>query len=399
MDFQFNEIEKSFQHEVREFFRNELPADWMIGQLHADEEVDTDEEWAVSLSMRRKMAEKNWLAWWWPEEYGGEGRSRIEYTILREEIGYYGVPGFDNIGLPIVAPTLLFNGSEDQKKKHLPLLASGAVTWCEGFSEPDAGSDLASLTTRAVEHGGFFVVNGQKCWTTAGHHADWAICLFRTAPEAPKHKGISMFMVDLKTPGVSRTPVRNLLGNIGWCDTYFDDVEVPPQNMIGEQNQGWYVAANTLNYERNGITWLGVSRRSFDRLLKYVRERDPLTKNLLIKHKLAQLAIEIEVARLFCYRVPWLQDKGLNPSHESSLAKEFVGDVSIRVAEAGFKITGMHGLLTRGSKHAPYKGTITGAFLSYPSWSLAAGSPEIQKNIIATLGLGLPRLGRLPACK
>jgi len=391
LDFAFNETEILFQQEVREFFRQELPEDWMIGQLHADEELESDQEWTFSLSMRRKMAEKNWLAWWWPKEYGGQERSRTEYTILRDEIGYYGAPGFDNIGLAIVAPTLLYHGSEDQKRKHLPLLASGNVTWCELFSEPDAGSDLASLITRAVDQGDCFVVDGQKCWTSGGHHSDWAIALFRTDPKAAKHRNISMFLINLRSPGVSRFPVRNLLGFPGWCDTYFDGVKVPRENMVGEKNQGWYVAVNTLNFERNGITWLGVSRRSLDRLISYTRENESLSKDPLIRHKLAELAIEVEVARLFCYRIPWMQDRGLNPSYEASLAKEFVSSVSVHVAEAGFEITGRYGLLSRGSKHTPFKGTVATAFLSYPSWSIGAGSPEIQKNIIATLGLGLPR--------
>jgi len=391
MNYQFSKEQQQFRQEVKDFLERELPPDWMIGQLHADEELESDEELAFSLSLRRKMAEKGWLSWWWPREYGGQGRSRTEYTILREEIGYYGAPGFDNIGLPMVAPTLIFHGTDEQKSKHLPLLASGEATWCECFSEPDAGSDLASLTTRAVDHGDYFVVDGQKCWASAGPHADWSICLFRTDPKAPKHKGISMFLVDLKTPGISRTPVRNLLGFPGWCDTFFDEVKVPRENMVGNQNQGWYVATTTLNNERNGITWLAVSRRSLDRLIKHVRERKPLAKNPLVRQKLAELAIEVEVARLFCYRIPWIQDRGLSPVHESSMAKNFVGDVSVHVAEAGFQLAGLYSQLTRGSKSALFKGTIPAAFLSYPSWALAAGSPEIQKNIVAIMGLGLPR--------
>jgi len=391
MNYQFSKEQQQFRQEVKGFLERELPPDWMIGQLHADEELESDEEWAFSLSLRRKMAEKGWLSWWWPKEYGGQGRSRTEYTILREEIGYYGAPGFDNIGLAMVAPTLIFHGTEEQKRKHLLPLARGETTWCEGFSEPNAGSDLASLTTRAVEDGDDFVVDGQKAWTTAGHHADWGIFLFRTDPNAPKHRGISMFLVDLKTPGISRTPVHNLLGFPGWCDIFFDEVKVPRENMVGNQNQGWYVATTTLNNERTGITWVGACRRSLDRLIKYVKEKEPLTNNPIVRHKLASLAIEIELCRLVCYQIAWLQDRGITPVHEASMAKNFANDMSLHVAEAGIQILGLYGQLGRDSKWAPFAGAVQRTFLSFPSWTLATGSPEIQKNIIATMGLGLPR--------
>jgi len=391
MDFQFSAEQEKFRQEVREFFDKELGPDWMVGIFHYEEEAESDEEWALHLAMQRKLGSKGWLSISWPREYGGRGASRIDYTILREEMAYYGAPGMDAISYGVVVPTILNYGTEEQKRQHLPPLARGEGVWCEGFSEPDAGSDLASLNTRAIENGDYFIVDGQKCWTTWGHRADWGIFLFRTDPHAPKHRGITMFLVDLKTPGITLNPVYNLLGLRGWCEIFFDQVRVPKQNMVGGKNQGWEVAGATLNHERTGIGWVGACRRSLDRLVKYAKENKSLAKNPIIRHRLASLAVEVEICRLFCYYVEWARENGLPAVHEASMAKNFVSDVSVRIAEAGLQILGLYGQLAKGSKWAPLGGTVEQTYLSYPSWTIAAGSPEIQKIIIATRGLGLPR--------
>jgi len=391
MDFQFSEEQERFRQEVRDFLDKELPSDWMVAEFVPEADLETEEDWAFCLSLQRKMAEKGWLSLWWPKEYGGLGRSRIEYTILREELVYRGAPGFDVPGAMMLAPVLLAYGTEEQKRNHLLPIARGEVKWCQGFSEPNAGSDLAAITTRAIEDGDYFVIDGQKCWTTMAHRADWGFFLVRTDPSAVKHRGLSFLLVDMKTPGITINPVYSLLGHHHWNEVFFDGVRVPKENLIGEKNKGWYVATTVLNHERLGIEQYAVCKRALDRLIYYVRQKEPLAKNPIIRHMLAALAIEAEICRLFCYQAAWMQDKGLNPICEACMGKSFGNDVMMHIADAGLQILGLYGQLGLGSKWAPFGGTIEATYLSYPPWTIGSGSQEIQKNIIATVGLGLPR--------
>jgi alkylation response protein AidB-like acyl-CoA dehydrogenase len=391
MDFQFSEDQVRFRQEVRDFLGKEMPPDWMAVEFNPEQELETKEDWAFCRSLRRKMAEKGWLSLWWPKEYGGQGRSRIDYIILREEIFYRGAVGFDGLACIMLAPVLLAYGTEEQKRKHLTPIARGEVQWCQGFSEPNAGSDLASVTMRAREDGDYFVVDGQKCWTAMGQYADWGFFLVRTDPNAAKHRGLSFLLVDMKTLGISMNPVYNLLGHPHWNEVFFDGVRVPKENLVGGKNQGWYVATNVLNSERVSIEQYAICRRALDRLLQYVKQKEPLAENPVIRHKLAALATEAEVCRLFCYHTAWMQDKGLNPIHEASMGKSFADDVMVHIADAGLQILGLYGQLGRGSKWAPLAGTIEATYLTYPPWTIGSGSQEIQKNIIAIIGLRLPR--------
>ena len=380
-----------FRQEVRDFLGKEMPPDWMAVEFNPEQELETEEDWAFGRSLRRKMAEKGWLSLWWPKEYGGQGRSRIDYIILREEIFYRGAVGFDGLACIMLAPVLLAYGTEEQKRKHLTPIARGEVQWCQGFSEPNAGSDLASVTMRAREDGDYFVVDGQKCWTAMGQYADWGFFLVRTDPNAAKHRGLSFLLVYMKTLGISMNPVYNLLGHPHWNEVFFDGVRVPKENLVGGKNQGWYVATNVLNSERVSIEQYAICRRALDRLLQYVKQKEPLAENPVIRHKLAALATEAEVCRLFCYHTAWMQDKGLNPIHEASMGKSFADDVMVHIADAGLQILGLYGQLGRGSKWAPLAGTIEATYLTYPPWTIGSGSQEIQKNIIAIIGLRLPR--------
>ena len=391
MDFRFSPELEDFRQEVIDFCQKELPSDWQTGDFFAEEALETDEEWAFYRQFKLKLGAKGWLSIAWPKEYGGQG-SRMKYVILDEEIVYHGAPGLDTgLTYGIISPTLVRYCTDEQKARHLPPMGRGETIWCEFFSEPDAGSDLARLTTRAVDKGDHFVVDGQKTWTTLGYIADWAIGLFRTDPDAPTHRGITMLILDMNTPGIIRNPLKNLMGRTVWSETFFDGVKVPKENVIGKINNGWKIAMDTLNGERSGIWWLANSRRALDRILKYVKERDSLAKDPLIRHKLANLAIGIEASRLFNYYVEWMREQGQNPIHESSISKEYAADLSVRVAETCLHILGPYGQLWKGSKRAPLDGVISEAFLGYLPWTMAGGSPEIQKNIVATRGLGLPR--------
>jgi len=391
MDFEFSEQQEKFRQEVYGFFDRELPSDWTAVEFLPEEALESDEDWAFGLSLRRKMAEKGWLSLWWPKEYGGQGCSRVDYTILREEIVYRGAPGFESFGAMLLAPGLLAHGTEEQKRKYLPPIARGEIQWCQGFSEPNAGSDLASVATRATEEGGYFIIDGQKSWTSLGYRADWGFFLVRTNPTAPKHKGLSFLLVDMKTPGISMRSVYSLFGHYHWNEVFFDGVRVPEENLVGEKNHGWYVATTILNHERLGIEGYAISKRALDRLVEYVGGKEPLAKNAVIRHKLAALAIKVEVSRLLCYHTAWMQDKGLNPVHQASMGRSFVNDVMQHVADAGLQILGLYGQLGKGSKWAPMGGVIERTFLALPPWIIAGGSQEIQKNIVAIMGLGLPK--------
>ncbi len=391
MNFQFSEEQDRFRQEVRDFLQSELPEHWMIGEMYSYATED-EEDWAAQKRLSLKLGEKGWLSMWWPKEYGGQERSRLEYGIFREESFYFGGRGYDPIGGQFIAPTLLEHGTEEQKRKFLPPIAKGEIFWCEYLTEPDAGSDLASVTTRATANGNYYIIDGQKTWDTNAHHADWSLLFARTDPNVPKHRGLSLFLVDEKTPGISKIARYNLVGEHAWNDVFFDGVRVPKENLLGGENQGWRVVLTTLNNERSIIFWLGTCRRIFDNMLAYVKERESLRKNPVIQNKLANLAIEIQAARLLCYHTLWRQDNGLDISYQVSMEKTFVDRLLIHLTDAVPQILGLYGQIGKGSrKWAPFDGSLEAASLMLPAWTLANGSDEIEKIVVATLGLGLPR--------
>jgi alkylation response protein AidB-like acyl-CoA dehydrogenase len=388
MDFRFTEEEEKFRSQIREFLKQELPPDW-VGMAVLGE-ANTDEEWAFARQMTKKLAERGWLAIGWPKEYGGQGASYIMQVILSEEINYHQSPGMDFIGIGMLGPALMAHGSEEQKKRHLPGIARGEVIWCQGFSEPNAGSDLASLQTRAVEKDDCFIVNGQKLWTSNAHRADWCFFLARTDPNVPKHKGISFFLVDMKTPGINVRPLINIANGRSFNEVYFDDVRVPKENIVGPKNKGWQVAQTLLGHERSGIHRIASARRNADLLIEYAREQG-LGKDPLVSQKLAQLAIEGEIARLLAYRVAWLQTNGYPVEYEASMSRVFGSEYQQRVARIGMQILGLYGQVEKDSKWSKIFGKIEEDYLCSIGATLATGTSEIQRNIIALRGLHLPR--------
>jgi alkylation response protein AidB-like acyl-CoA dehydrogenase len=315
--------------------------------------------------------------------------------ILKEEMNYHRVLAGDQLGIDFLGPALMVHGTEEQKKRHLGPITKAEVFWCEGYSEPNAGSDLASLQTRAIEKDDHFLVNGQKIWTSYAHIADWCNFLARTDPDAPKHKGLSYFLVDMKTPGITVRPLINMAGGHNFNEVFFEDVRVPKENLVGEKNRGWYVATSVLNFERSAIEEAASLSRALDELIEYVKETrvngKPLSKNPLVRHKLAQIAIEIEIARVLSYRVAWILNKGLVPESEASAAKLFGTELVAQAANTAMQIMGLHGQLMPGAKWARLKGQIGGWYLTCPGRLAAGGSSEIQRNVIAIRGLGLPR--------
>ena len=388
MDFRFTQEEEKFRQEIREFLKRELPPDWTGWPVLG--EADTDEDWAFCRQMTRKLAERGWLAIGWPKEYGGQGASYIMQIILSEEINYHQSPGMDFMGIGMLGPALMAHGAEEQKRRYLPGIARAEVVWCQGFSEPNAGCDLASLQTRAVETDDCFIANGQKLWTSNAHRADWCFFLARTDPEAPKHKGISFLLVDLKTPGITVRPLINIANGRSFNEVYFDEVRVPKENLVGQKNRGWQVAQTLLGHERSGIHRIASARRNADLLIEYARETG-LGKDPLIKQKLVQLTIEGDIARLLAYRVGWLQTTGQAVEYEASMSRVYGAEYQQRVARVGMQILGLYGQLAKDSKWTKLYGKIEEDYLCSIGATLAAGTSEIQRNIIALRGLDLPR--------
>ncbi|MEE9284310.1 MAG: acyl-CoA dehydrogenase family protein [Dehalococcoidia bacterium] len=393
MDYRFTAEEEAFRTDLQAFLKKQLPPDW--------DGLDEDEEFqgqgrAFTHRMSKKLAERGWLTLAWPREYGGQERSIMEQLIYREETSYQRVPGTDMGvgGVSWVGPTLMRYGTEEQKR-HLAGIANGDEYWCTLYSEPGAGSDLASLQTRAVRDGDDYVVNGSKIWTSGGHHADMGWLAARTDPDAPKHKGISMFLLDMKTPGVEVRPIVNMAGSHHFNEVFFDNVRIPRRERVGEENQGWYILATALDLERSGVQASANGRRALEELRAYVRESPDgareLTRNPVLRHRFAEMAVETSVARNLAYRVAWMQAHGLAPNYEASISKLYGSEYSQRLSVFAIELLGLYGQIAPGSKGARLKGRIERGYLGAVSATIAAGTSEVQRNIIATRGLGLPR--------
>ena len=388
MNFKFSESEEAFREELKSWLNTELAA-------RPGSNSNPDSEWAFNLEMRRKLAEKGWLTMAWPEEYGGQSASHMMQVIFAEEMSYNNAPGRDVFGTKMMAPTLMIHGTEDQKQQFLPPVSRGDVLWCQGYSEPESGSDLASLQTRAIEDGDDFVVNGTKVWTSGAHRADHIMVLTRTDPDAPKHRGISFLLCDMNTPGITVNPIINMAGDHSFNMVTFEDVRIPKKNLVGEQNRGWYVGATLLDFERSGVDYSAGAKRTLEELVEFAKTNskngvllanDPVTRN-----RLSDLAIEVEVSKLISYNIAWMQGQGLVPNKEASMGKVLGTELQQHVSETGMHMLGMHGQLEPGSKHAPLEGKVEHMYLTDVSQTIQAGTSEIQRNIIATRGLGLPR--------
>ncbi len=390
MEFKFTEQDEEFRKELRAFIKAELPDSWEGAGRYPEED-----DWDLNIVIRKKMAEKGWLTMHWPEEYGGQAASPVKSAIYNEEIAYMRAPGRDIFGVRMLGPTLMIHGSEEQKKTHLPSVANGDIQWCQGYSEPESGSDLASLSTRAVRDGDEFVINGGKVWTTMAHRADWIMLLTRTDPDAPKHRGISFVLVDMKSPGVTVRPIINMAGGHEFNQVTFDDVRVPRANVVGDEDRGWYVAVTLLDFERSGIDYSAAARRMLDDVREFATETkrngQPLIEIPWVRSLMADRYIDCEVARLMAYNVAYMQSQDLIPTKEASMSKVFGSETVQRVTEASLDILGQYGTLGREDKWAPLKGRVQEHWMNAFAGTIAAGTSEVQRNIIAGRGLGLPR--------
>ena len=395
MEFRFTAEEEAFRREVREFLREELPADWAATEGAGALGEGGEDRWEFLREFQRKLAKKGWLTLGWPREHGGMGASHMMQVIYNEEMTYHHAPVQIGVGPDRLGPTIILYGTDEQKARHLPGIVNAETVWCQGFSEPGAGSDLASLQTRATADGDSFVISGQKIWTSLAHKADWCIVLARTDPDAPKHKGISYLLVDMKTPGIEVRPLVDLTNRHTFNELFFDNARVPRDALVGELNRGWYIAAATLDFERSGINRVVAGYRLYEELVEYAvqtkHDGQALMGQTGVRHKLAEIGIEFTMGRLLAYRVAWMQSTGQIPNAEASMSKLYGSELQQRLRNAGVTILGLAGQLGPEARRAPLGGRIEQYYLLASALTVAAGTSEIQRGIIAGRGLGLPR--------
>ncbi len=394
MDLRDSEEEASFRKEVKEFISTEAPQ----AKKGVSGEEALTANWEANQAWFKKLAAKGWIAPAWPKEYGGAGLSTMQQFVLNEELALNRAarPMHLIIGLGMAGPTIIVHGTEEQKKEHLPGMLSGDDVWCQGYSEPESGSDLASLQTKAVRDGDDYVINGQKIWTTLAHMAKKMILLARTDPDAPKHKGITYFILDMKSPGVTVQPLMNMAGTHEFNEVFFDNVRIPKENVIGEENRGWYSAMTTLDFERSAIGSTTGMKQTVEALIEYAQEHtgentDALKTNPMLRYELTDRMIEVEMARMLSYRVVSMQSRGLIPNYEASMMKLYNTEMNQRIARTGQNILGLYGQLSRGSHLAPNGGRNCDTYLRSVAYTIEGGTSEVQRNIVAQRGLGLPR--------
>lgn len=392
MDFDFR-AQAGLRQGVRDFLREAFTP-------QAAQEIEADSNWGPHCrGFLRRLGQKGWLAPALPPQYGGIGATHLERFAIAEELDYGGAPSMGVtaggpetlIGANIIAPSLMRYGSPEQKEKYLPLIARGEVEFAIGFTEPHAGSDLASLELSAIPDGGGFLLRGQKCFSTAAHYARYHWLAARTDPSAPKHRGISLFIADLQAPGVSIQPIWTMSG-IRTNFVFYDEVRLPRENLVGEVNRGFYYIVTSLDFERM-YTVSGL-QRTLEMLVGYVKETGQLSTGggRVWRRRLAELAVSINVARLLSYRLAWVLDRGLVPNYEASMLKVMGTELGQRLAATGLGVVGLYGQLQAGSPYAPLQGRLEGLYRQCIFATIGGGTSEVQRNIIATRGLGLPRL-------
>jgi alkylation response protein AidB-like acyl-CoA dehydrogenase len=390
MDFRFSEEQERLRQEVREFLEQELPG-WADGA--PDGLAALIPGYMYFPEFERKLGARGWLGLSWPKEYGGGGLTAIE-LVVDEELAAYGAPGSENIGRTIVAPSILAFGNEEQKRRYIPPLARGEISFCLGYTEPESGSDLVSLQTRAVAQGDDFVVNGRKLYTSAADRTTHCWLMARTDPQAPQHRGLSALVVPMDSPGVMVSRLTNLVDTDWFNEVLFEDVRVPRANLVGQENRGWYQIAAALDVERLALYPYLTHYRVFRALLRYAAQvvRDQPSRRARLRQELAQMAIEFQVARVLTYRAVWLRSLGRRrPDWEAAQVKLFNSEMAQRLYQIAVEIVGLHAQLRGDSARAVLSGVVAQGYLSTVQETIGAGTSEVQRNIIAMRGLGLPR--------
>jgi alkylation response protein AidB-like acyl-CoA dehydrogenase len=391
MDFDFTAEQEAFRKEVRQWLERNLPGD-LRGHAFAASRADVDEVRRLR-AWQKTMYEAGYVGIDWPREFGGRGASIVEVVILYQEMARAESPQIVNRGgVSMLGPTLMKHGTPAQQTRFLSKILSAEELWCQGFSEPNAGSDLANLQTRAVRDGDHFVVNGQKVWTSMGHVADWCFVLVRTDPDAPKHKGLSFLLMDMRSPGVTIRPLRQITGEAEFNEMFLDNVRIPAENLVGKLNEGWGVALTTLAYERDVLTFIRhISlRNALHRLLTLVRDRDRAA-DPVVRQKVASLWIGEQALQLGAYRSLTRILKGGHPGPEGSTSKLFWSHLDQELALVGTEVIGPYSQIAHGSPWAPDDGQWEFYELLARGSGIRAGTTEILRNILGERVLGLPK--------
>jgi alkylation response protein AidB-like acyl-CoA dehydrogenase len=391
MDLNYGPEEESFRARVKAFFESSLPKGWGtsdFGSMGRDE-VQFLRDW------QRKLYENGFLGMSWPKEYGGQGASAIEMAIFNEEAAKVRAPSPLNVlGLSLAGPTIIAHGTPEQKGRHLSKILSCDEIWCQGFSEPGSGSDLGSLRTRGELRGDEFVVNGQKVWTSLAHIADWCMLLVRTDPTLPKHRGLSYLLVDMKTPGVTVRPLRQMTGSSEFNEMFFEDVHVPRHNLLGGLNNGWKVAMTTLANERGTMSLAMAARffMTYNEMVNMCRKLErPVLKDRRVRQQLAQFFIDLQGLKYTLYRSFSTILRGGTPGPEGSVSKIAWSELNQRMHEFVMQVEGPASQLMGRQTHSVESGRWQYGYLRSRANTIEAGTSEIQRNIIAERVLGLPR--------
>lgn len=385
MDFAFTAEEEAFRADLRAFLNEELP-DWWRGMF-----VEDDRAMPLTREICRKLAARGWLTMAWPREYGGAEASPWKQAVLREEMWAHDEPrGPQYMNLNFIGPLIMRFGTDAQKQRFLPPMARGDVVWTQGFSEPGAGSDLASLSTRAHWDGGQFVVNGSKIWSSyADAPADWCLLLARSNPDVPKREGISVLLADMRTAGITVRPIGTMAGPHEFNEIFLDDVVVPGDCLLGERDRGWHVVTTGLSLERAGVARYARAGRVIELLVEHVRSTSQ-ADDPDVRRKLADLRVRYEAGRLLNYRVISEQAQGRTATVEASIARLHNTQLEQLVGHVGLEVLGAVGQLTAADARAPLHGLVHRQWVRNIPTTIAAGTLEVQKNIVARRGLGLP---------
>ncbi|MGH2784814.1 MAG: acyl-CoA dehydrogenase [Actinomycetota bacterium] len=394
MDFRDTPEEAAFRKEIRDWLEVNIPQDWDRSQLSLippEDRVDMLRDW------QRRLHEGGWAGISWPKEYGGRGATLLEQAIFNQEVARQKAPPPINvIGLGMAGPTIINHGSHEQKDRYLEKILSAEEIWCQGFSEPGAGSDLGGLRSTAILDGDSWIINGQKVWTSLAHVSQWCIFLARTDTTAPKHKGITYFLVDMKSPGIEVRPLRQITGSADFNEMFFTDVRVPRESILGEVNDGWRIAMTTLLHERGTLGFaLSVGARvALDELITLARETKkngkPAIEDATIRQRLASLHVEVESLRLNNYRALTGFMKSGMPGPEGSLSKLIWSESMQRLGDLAVEILGPAGMLEKWERN-PRVNTWQFIHLRSRGHTIEAGTSEILRNIVAERVLGLPK--------
>lgn len=395
MDLEYTPEEEAYRQEVRGWIERNLPGDYDPDEYFST--PDVEHRVKVALAWQKKLYEGGWAGLGWPKEYGGRGASVVEAQIFSEEMSRARAPmtAINFVGIAMVGPTIIHWGTEEQKKRYLPRILSSEDIWCQGFSEPGAGSDLAALSTQAVEDGDHFVVNGQKTWTSLAHYSDIMYLLARTNKDVPKHKGISAFAVDMKSPGITVRPLVQVTGDADFNEVFFEDVKVPRENLLGPKDDGWNVAITTLMYERagmgGGLEFEHVLNQLVSRARQVRRGGVSAARDPWVRQMLAQFIIEWNAVKYTDLRALSKQMRGEPPGWEGSICKLGSSGLNLRMTAFATELLGPYGQLTRECALAVDRGAWIRQALMARALTIGGGTSEIQRSILATRALGLPR--------